>query len=283
MEFSCRNPFTGGDLCFGGGLCAFSNSTSTCACPENTFPDNFYYRIPNCSVSRNTGLVFFILSSVCAISLLIFYVTVVHKQVKIEFFPIRNFTLLFLISTYACIAAVYLQDGCYEGCSVFFSTSFILGSNLVGKVLLKVTEPVFSLSKTEFRERFKKLIFVNFIADSIILCACAITMIIFARDNLKFNIIALVAGEIIYFLVSKDLAMTSLWTIRLEKEIRKTFGSVSNVKVENSTEDATIRFRNSIISRLKWLRRIFSIDIALCLALIVIMPATILTIGSVSQ
>ena len=67
MEFSCRNPFTGGDLCFGGGLCAFSNSTSTCACPENTFPDNFYYRIPNCSVSRNTGLVFFILSSVCAI------------------------------------------------------------------------------------------------------------------------------------------------------------------------------------------------------------------------
>ena len=125
MDFRCNER--GLDLCFNGGSCDAWNST--CSCPVDYGADFFFFHFPNCvQYSSSAYLIELIISTLFFFTITALYLQFIRKQ-KFKKWSAKLLGALTYILVVACecvIISLYLQNGCFEGCTIFWALIHVI-------------------------------------------------------------------------------------------------------------------------------------------------------------
>jgi hypothetical protein len=272
IDFSCINPFSGEDLCFGGGSCTLNSTRIECHCPDGQGPDRWIFHFDNCIAPTNSNLVFLILFTATALPISLFHILYIQSKLKRELAKLGRIVLVWTWIIWALVLSVYLQDGCYESCGFFFPLVLILISIIAHKLVLLVMTPVMLVSfpKSIVKLRLAMQTFSTIECAGYI--AIGVSMMVTTRgSNVQYNTVAVTFTTwFLFFRASSNVLIIS-GCYRLENDLRNTL----------VMEQAFVVIKEShLIQRIWALRIATSSFLPMLASLCIAVPAVTIALGS---
>jgi len=217
-----------------GGTCAVSNATGEefCVCPPGSSlgQDFDWFHFPNCVRHVDAAKHFFIQYVILASVLCAVFLKLIVFDFKSDARIIAILAASFIFTLIWFVLGFYLQDGCYEVCSVFANAAFILVDICMGKIIVVVMRPLYMMQNESFKQ-FRAAIYIWTGVLALAVVGAGVAMTATCRDAMavwRFNTAAIVSTGLLWIGGITQISFTLIASYRLKQKVVRTAKTVND-------------------------------------------------------